>query len=102
MLGRTLVERLSDRTIYPMARKDLDITVEKDVFDRFEELKPDVVIHAAAMTQVDLCESEQEQAFAVNQRGSENVARASQAVGARLIAISTDYVFRGDGKRPYR
>ena len=102
MLGRTLVERFQAQTVYPMTRQDLDITVERDVFERLQELKPDVVIHSAAMTQVDLCESEQEQAFEVNQRGSLNIGRACQAIGARLIAISTDYVFRGDGDRPYR
>ena len=101
MLGRTLSQRFSGQRLHALMRQDLDITVEKDVFSSFEKLAPDVVIHCAAMTQVDLCESEQEQAYVVNQRGSENIARASQAIGARLIGISTDYVFRGDGERPY-
>jgi dTDP-4-dehydrorhamnose reductase len=60
-----------------------------------------VVIHAAAMTAVDRCESERELAHRVNALGSAQVAKACQHAGARLIAISTDYVFPGDLDRPY-
>ena len=53
------------------------------------------------MTQVDNCESDLEGAFRLNAAGSANVAAAAKAVGARLIAVSTDYVFRGDAAQPY-
>jgi dTDP-4-dehydrorhamnose reductase len=62
---------------------------------------PDVVIHCAAMTAVDRCESERESAFRLNARGSANVASVCRKYSIRLIAVSTDYVFDGDADRPY-
>jgi dTDP-4-dehydrorhamnose reductase len=61
----------------------------------WRRVKPDVIIHTAAMTQVDLCESEPDKAFRVNVLGSANVAASAARWGARIIAISTDYVFDG-------
>lgn len=63
--------------------------------------KPDVVIHTAAYTDVDGAERESDQAMAVNALGTERVARAAAAVGARLIVLSTDYVFDGRKGTPY-
>ena len=60
---------------------------------------PDVVIHCAAMTKVDDCEAKRELAFRLNEEGTRNVALACKASGARLIAISTDYVFSGEPPR---
>ena len=58
--------------------------------------KPDVVVHCAAMTKVDDCEARRELAFKLNEEGSRNVALACKVCGARLFAISTDYVFSGE------
>ncbi len=63
--------------------------------------KPDVIINCAAMTNVDGCESDYETAFKVNAMGVRNLAVAAKSVNAKLIHVSTDYVFAGDGKRPY-
>ena len=60
---------------------------------------PDVVIHCAAMTGVDACESDRDAAFRMNEEGARNVAVACRAAGARLIAVSTDCVFSGDPPR---
>jgi dTDP-4-dehydrorhamnose reductase len=63
--------------------------------------KPQVVIHAAAYTDVDGCERDPERAMLVNADGSANVAQAAHSVGAWLVAVSTDFVFPGDGGAPY-
>jgi dTDP-4-dehydrorhamnose reductase len=60
------------------------------------------VVNCAAFTDVDGCESEREQAFAVNALGAGNVARAAEHAGGRVFYISTDYVFDGDKREPYR
>jgi len=101
MLGQTLQRVLSE---HPLAIADLpevDITCEASLREAVQAFQPTHIIHCAAMTQVDLCETERERAFRINAYGSENVAKASQACGAHLIAISTDYVFDGTLTRPY-
>ena len=65
------------------------------------EARPDVVIHAAAYTDVDGCERDPERAAAVNTVGSHNLAASAQATGAYLLAVSTDCVFSGSGEAPY-
>ncbi len=80
---------------------DLDVT-SRDAVDTFlSEFKPDVVVHAAAMTDVDGCESDREKAFLVNEIGSRHVAESCRAFGARLVAVSTDFVFDGKKECPY-
>lgn len=69
--------------------------------DQVREARPEVVIHAAAYTDVDGAEREPDQAMAVNALGTERVARAAAARGARLVYISTDYVFDGRKREPY-
>jgi len=76
----------------------MDITSEKEVVERIGELKPDVVVHAAANTNVDGCEENKESAYAANVTGTENVLKAAADIGAFLIYTSTDLVFgEGDG-----
>ena len=67
-----------------------------------ETVRPGVVIHAAAITNVDLCETDPGRANAVNAIGTRNVAEAAERVGAHMVYVSTDYVFDGRGSRPYR
>ncbi len=74
----------------------VDIT-KKEIFTYIQRFNPDVIIHCAAFTNVDKCETDKMKAYDVNVTGTENVARASQEVGAQLIYISTDFVF--DGKK---
>lgn len=102
MLGRTLVRRLAPRhEVVAIDYQECDITDARATHACLAQLRPQVVIHGAAHTQVDKCESEVERAYAINAVGSANVAMAAERVGARVIAISTDYVFRGDGERAY-
>lgn len=102
MLGQTLQRRLARHELAILDLPEADITHVAQVRELMQAFRPDVVIHGAAMTQVDACESDHERAFAVNAAGSEHVARAAAACGAWLIAISTDYVFDGALDRPYR
>ncbi|MCM3225240.1 dTDP-4-dehydrorhamnose reductase [Terribacillus saccharophilus] len=73
----------------------LDITFKQEVIDFIENLKPDVVIHCAAYTQVDKAETFKNECYNVNVEGTKNIAIASKLVDAKLIYISTDYVFDG-------
>jgi len=82
--------------------EDLDITNLNQVQNFVYKLKPDIIINAAAYTNVDACESNEDTAFKVNAIGVRNLAIASENVGAKIIHISTDYVFKGDGNVPYR
>ncbi|MBN1257372.1 MAG: dTDP-4-dehydrorhamnose reductase [Planctomycetes bacterium] len=102
MLGRTLLHYLDNHELIPVDLEEFDITDKTAVLDAFEEYKPEAVIHCAAMTAVDACESEPEKAHRINAAGSENIAIACQQHQARLLAISTDYVFSGELDRPYR
>ena len=79
----------------------LDITDLSAVRDFVATEKPDVIINCAAMTNVDGCETQQDVAFRVNAIGVRNLAVAAEETGAKFIHVSTDYVFAGDGTRPY-
>ncbi len=74
---------------------ELDICSAKSVLEFTTEIKPDVVVNSAAYTAVDKAEEEPELAFQVNAEGAENVAIAAREAGAKLVHISTDYVFNG-------
>ncbi len=101
MLGRTLMSRLGGYRLHGVDRQVADLTLEGPVAELVARVRPDVVVHAAGMTKVDLCETERTRAFAENALACHHIANASHAVGAHLIAISTDYVFAGDLTRPY-
>jgi dTDP-4-dehydrorhamnose reductase len=73
----------------------MDITNEEMVRKVLEEFRPNVVIHTAAMTQVDDCEKQQELCELMNVRAVEYIARASEAIGAHLVHLSTDFIFDG-------
>lgn len=102
MLGRTIRRILGGRfEIIPTDLPEVDIT-DPGVFSAvLAKHSPDAVIHCAAMTAVDKCETERELAYRLNERGSANVATACKAVGCRLLAISTDYVFDGFADHAY-
>ena len=80
---------------------ELDVSDRDVVMAAVTGWTPDLVIHAAAWTAVDACEADPERAFRVNAFGSRNVAEAARAVGAHLVAVSTDYVFDGTAAGPY-
>ena len=101
-LGQELVRRLGHRVIFHAGRELLDVRNRDHVEGTLAWLHPDVVFNAAAYNKVDEAEVERELAFAVNADGPENLASACALVGARLVHVSTDYVFDGTGSRPYR
>jgi dTDP-4-dehydrorhamnose reductase len=74
----------------------LDITDQKRVLNLFNELKPKIVIHTASETNVDKCENQKDHAWKVNADGTRNIALACSNLGAKLVYISTDYVFDGE------
>ena len=82
----------------------MDITNAKQVDNILTKVNPDVVIHCAAWTAVDLAEDEdkREKVFAINAKGTENIAKVCKKLGCKMIYISTDYVFDGQGKKPWK
>ncbi len=101
MLGRTLVRHLFEHEVVPVDIEDFDLRDPAATRAAIASIRPDAIIHAAAMTAVDKCETEQDLAFAVNALGSAHVAIAAHEIGARVLAVSTDYVFAGDKEQPY-
>lgn len=101
MLGRTLCAELTDFEVIPTDLPEADITDVAGFDALLKQIKPDAVIHCAAMTAVDKCEMEIDFAYKLNAFGTANVASACHRNGVRLIAISTDYVFEGNSDRPY-
>jgi dTDP-4-dehydrorhamnose reductase len=74
----------------------LDISGKEQVEEAFKTIKPDVVVHAATLTDVDKCELNKELAWKVNVEGTRNIVEAAKNAGSFLVYISTDYVFSGD------
>ena len=101
MLGRTLCRTLKGFELIETDRDTMDITDARKVEEMISRYSPEVVVHCAAMTTVDLCESKRDLAYKINAVGTANVASACYRNGVRLIAISTDYVFDGTGDQPY-
>ncbi len=79
--------------------EDLDITDEEATLKLIKDYHPDVIMHNAAWTAVDKAEEMPDKVYAVNALGPRNIARAAKAVGAKMIYISTDYVFDGEGDK---
>ena len=104
-LGRAVNQQYAGNTEYELVNTDvaeLDITSIDKVMDFVGEVKPYAIINCAAYTAVEACEKEEDLAFRINAIGARNLGIAAEAVGAKLVHISTDYVFAGDGTRPYR
>jgi len=108
LLGRALVEALrAEHEVVGLSRTASlphmvgDITDEPGTIERIRVVEPDVVIHAAAMKDVDACEQDPAMAHRVNAIGTRNVAIGCQAVSAAMVYISTDYVFDGAAGRAY-
>ena len=102
-LGTELVEvfRAAGHDVTGTTHESLDICDALAVAASVEAVRPDWVIHGAAWTAVDACESDPDRAFAVNGTGTANVVAAAGAVGARVVYVSTDYVFDGEKQGPY-
>jgi dTDP-4-dehydrorhamnose reductase len=102
MLGRDLVSFLQARhSVLPLTRKEADITDSRAVGRALDKAEPDIVIHCAAFTAVDDCETRPELASKVNAEGTQNVVRACRRWGIPILYLSTDYVFDGEKPEPY-
>lgn len=103
-LGREINRFYSDKNGFELINTDvdeLDITDIKDVMGLVDSVKPYAIINCAAYTAVDACETNQDIAFKVNVIGPRNLAIAAKAHNAKLVHISTDYVFDGTKQTPY-
>ena len=103
-LGTELVARYLDRPddeVFAGDLPDIDITSELSIASTFANMAPDLVINCAAWTAVDAAEEKESAAFTVNAEGPAILATYCAQVGARLVQISTDYVFSGDASEPY-
>ena len=103
MLGRdvALAAANAGHEVIALARTDLDVTDAAAVSGRFERDRPGAVINCAAWTDVDGAESAEEEARQVNGEGAGNVAKAARSVGAKVVYVSSDYVFDGTKGSPY-
>jgi dTDP-4-dehydrorhamnose reductase len=103
MLGRDVLLAAGNagHDVVGYGRVELDVTNPETVARRFELERPDVVINCAAWTDVDGAETAEEAAFAINGKGAGNVAAAAAEIEARVLHVSTDYVFDGAKGAPY-
>lgn len=111
-LGYDVVNELKKRghtpigsDIQPSEKSDyiqLDITDKEKVEEVITKVKPDAVIHCSAWTAVDAAEDNEEKVMAVNAYGTENIAKACRKINAKMLYISTDYVFDGQGEKPWK
>jgi dTDP-4-dehydrorhamnose reductase len=103
MLGRDLVIMLRQhgQDVTGLARPGLDVRDESAVRSALHRHQPTVVVNCAAWTAVDDAEAHEQEALLVNGHGAGHIAAACRAVGARLVQVSTDYVFSGDSGQPY-
>lgn len=81
--------------------EEMDITDETAVSRVMEETAPEAVIHCSAFTAVDRAEEERELCYKVNVQGTENIAKMCQKLGCKMLYLSTDYIFSGEGQRPW-
>ncbi len=110
MLGRDLVEELrSSWEVGPQRKwevigwdlEEIDIRDERRSIEAVERVRPEVIVNVAAYTDVDGCETEEEKAFAVNAEGMKHLAMAARKNHAKVVYLSTDYVFDGSKSEPY-
>ncbi len=100
-LGRELVDAFSVHDVVSCDHATLDVGDRDGVLAAVTGVHPDVIVHAAAWTDVDGCERDPDRAWRVTPLGPRPVAQAAQLVDARVCYVSTDYVFDGAGGRPY-
>ncbi len=101
-LGHDLVAAFEGHEVLGTTHASMDLPDRDSVLATICGFEPDVVIHGAAWTAVDACESDPDKAFATNAFGTRNVAEAARRIGAHVVYVSTDYVFDGQKEGPYR
>ncbi|MDO8613480.1 MAG: dTDP-4-dehydrorhamnose reductase [Dehalococcoidia bacterium] len=101
-LGSSLEDALSQHQVSALGHEELDITDSEAVARALDKLRPELVIHAAAWTDTAGCESDPERAMLINGEGARHVAEACARAGAAMVYISSNEVFDGTGREPYR
>ena len=106
-LGRAFLELLFNSPndvyeVFPYSKEKLDITDAARVEAVCAEIMPDIIVNCAAFTKVDLCEIEIEKAYLVNSLGAYHLGKSANRYDAKLVHISTDYVFSGEQTEPYK
>lgn len=101
MLGHDLAKVFTEYEPFLWDKEELDITDEAMVFEKINSLKPTIIINAAAYTNVDGAEIEPELAFAINSQSIAYLTKVCKFIGAKLVHISTEYVFSGDNPSGY-
>lgn len=102
LFGHGIVQVFRSRhTVFPLTRTDADITRTDQVRAVFARLRPDVVVHTAAIPDLDVCETDPATAFLVNVEGTRHVVEATKSINAAIAYISTDAVFDGKKQTPY-
>jgi len=99
-LGSYFLKEFEEEEIIPISHQDMNIE-DKDTIDKIIKIKPDLVIHPAAIRSPDICEEDKEKAWKVNAIGTKHLAIACALLDIPFIYISTDYVFSGDKDTPY-
>src|SRR3954469_5044063 len=102
-LGHDVVKELTKKghEAHGTDRNTLDITNEADVHSYVGKVKPDAIIHCAAYTNVDQAETDRDSAYQVNALGTKYLAQAAKEMKAKMVLVSTDYVFNGSATEPY-
>ena len=101
LLGKALVREWREDEVVGLRSRDADVRDTDRVRETIEASRPDWVVLSAAYTDVDGCESNRDLAFSVNRDGAVNVADATRRIGAKLLFLSSDYVFDGKKTTPY-
>jgi dTDP-4-dehydrorhamnose reductase len=101
LLGKALTREWVGDEVVGLGSKDVDILDASKVREVVDKVRPDWIVLAAAYTDVDGCESHSDLAFAVNRDGAVHVADAAKRIGAKLLFLSSDYVFDGKNTSPY-
>jgi len=101
MVGREVVEAMYGHDVIGLDRATLDVTSRDAVLGAITSTHPDAIVHCAAMTAVDACETERDRAFLVNALAVRFVMEAARRAGSYLVTLSTDYVFDGTQAEPY-
>lgn len=104
-LGTELIKQLIGKEQNELIETDvhnLDIANQKQVFELVQLNRPEIIINCAAFTNVDACEANEADAFRVNAIGAQNLSAAAYSIGSKIVQISTDYVFDGNGNVPRR
>ncbi|BBM82762.1 dTDP-4-dehydrorhamnose reductase [Candidatus Uabimicrobium amorphum] len=102
MVGTYLIPLLNEKyDVHAFPHSDLDVTDVQKLTSAFEKIQPQIVVHLAAMTNVDLCEEQPQQAFFVNEQGTKNIAKCCRQHNCTLLYVSTGMVFDGNKTSAY-